>query len=335
MILLGLSWLRISDVLEATRKNIVCENTQSSEQVVQIHTFASVKFRENIWAHLAILGANIIYGANYSIAKAIMPEYIKPFGFIVLRGIGGTLLFWLFHVLFIREKVEKKDFPKLVLGAFLGIAANQMLFFKGLSITTPINAAIIMTSTPILVLLAASLMLRERITVSKIAGIISGIAGALLIILMGKDFSFGSETMPGDLMVFINASLYGVYLVMIKPMLKKYHPLTVNKWVFFLGLLISLPFGWGEALEINWAVMPPKILGGVVFVVVGLSFFAYLFNSYALSRVSPSTVSIYIYSQPVFATAIAIGLGNDSLSVLKVVAALLIFGGVYLVSWGK
>lgn len=302
---------------------------------MHIDTFAAVKFRENMWAHLAILAANIIYGANYSIAKAIMPEYIKPFGFIVLRGIGGTLLFWLFHVMFIRERVDKNDFPKLVLGAFLGIAANQMLFFKGLSITTPINAAILMTCTPILVLLAASLILKETITVSKITGIILGIIGALLIIALGKDFSFGSETMPGDFMVFINASLFGVYLVMIKPLMKKYHPLTVNKWVFFFGLLMSLPFGWGEALEINWTVMPPEILAGVVFVVVGLSFFAYLFNSFALSRVSPSTVSIYIYSQPIFATAIAIALGNDSLSALKIIAAVLIFGGVYLVSWGK
>ncbi len=192
-----------------------------------------------------------------------------------------------------------------------------------------------MTCTPVLVLLAATFILKETITVSKIAGIISGIIGALMIIAMGKDFSFGSETMPGDLMVFINASLFGVYLVMIKPLMKKYHPLTVNKWVFFFGLIMSLPFGWGEAMEINWAVMPANIMAGVVFVVVGLSFFAYLFNSYALSRVSPSTVSIYIYSQPVFATAIAIGLGNDSLSVLKVIAAVLIFGGVYLVSWGK
>jgi drug/metabolite transporter (DMT)-like permease len=294
-----------------------------------------VKAKENISAHLALLGTNIIYGANYSIAKAVMPEYVKPFGFIVLRGIGAVLLFWFFHALLKRERIERQDIPKLLAGAFFGIAANQLLFFKGLSITTPINAAIIMTSTPILVLVAASLILKEKVTASKVTGIVAGIVGALLIILMGKDFSFGSETMPGDLMVFINASLFGIYLVMIKPLMKKYHPLTVNKWVFFFGLLMSLPFGWSEALEIDWANMPFNILGGVIFVVVGLSFFAYLFNSYALTKVSPSTVSIYIYSQPVFATAIAIGLGNDSLSALKVIAALLIFGGVYLVSWGR
>jgi len=294
-----------------------------------------VKARENITAHLALLAANIIYGANFSIAKAIMPEYIKPFGFIVLRGIGAILLFWLFHALMMREKVERQDFPKIALCAVFGIAINQMLFFKGLSITTPINAAIVMTSTPVLVLLAASLLLREKITRSKIIGIVSGITGALLIILVGKDFSFGSETMLGDLLVLINASSYAVYLVMVKPLMKKYHPLTVIKWIFLFGFFMVLPFGYKQAMEIDWAIMPARILWGVAFVIVCLTFLTYLFNSYALSRVSPATVSIYIYSQPVFATAIAISLGNDSITALKVIAAVLIFGGVYLVSWGK
>jgi len=294
-----------------------------------------VKARENITAHLALLAANIIYGANFSIAKAIMPEYIKPFGFIVLRGIGAILLFWLFHALMMREKVERQDFPKIALCAVFGIAINQMLFFKGLSITTPINAAIVMTSTPVLVLLAASLLLREKITRSKIIGIVSGITGALLIILVGKDFSFGSETMLGDLLVLINASSYAVYLVMVKPLMKKYHPLTVIKWIFLFGFFMVLPFGYKQAMEVDWAIMPARILWGVAFVIVCLTFLTYLFNSYALSRVSPATVSIYIYSQPVFATAIAISLGNDSITALKVIAAVLIFGGVYLVSWGK
>lgn len=264
-----------------------------------------------------------------------MPEYVKPFGFIVLRGIGAVLLFWLLHALTMREKVENRDLPKIALCAVFGIALNQMLFFKGLSITTPINAAIIMTSTPVLVLLSASILLREKITLSKIGGIVAGITGALLIILVGKDFSFGSETMPGDAMVFINASSYGVYLVIIKPLMKKYHPLTVIKWVFLFGFFMVLPFGYRQALEIEWTAMPPRIIAGVAFVIICLTFLAYLLNSFALSRVSPSTVSIYIYSQPLFATSIAIFLGNDSLTALKIIAAFLIFSGVYLVSWGK
>ncbi len=294
-----------------------------------------MKERENPKAHLALLAANIIYGASYSIAKMVMPDYIKPLGFIVVRGIGAVILFWLCHALLMKEKVETRDFPKLAICAVFGIAVNQMLFFSGLNITTTINAGIIMTSTPILVVVAAAFMIREKISAIKITGIVLGLVGALLIIVMGKDFSFGSETLPGDLLILINATSFGVFLVIVKPLMKKYHPLTVMKWVFLFGMLMVLPFGYKQFLAIDWANMPLTIGLAVAYVVVFLTFLSYLLNSYALSRVSASTVSIYIYSQPVFATIIAIILGNDSLTPLKIIAAALIFTGVYLVSWGK
>lgn len=283
-------------------------------------------------AHLALLGANIIYGANYTIAKEAMPEYVKPFGFIVLRCVGAVLLFWLFHAFTSKEKVEKKDLPKLALCALFGIAINQLLFFKGLSITTPINASILMTSTPILVLIVAAFLIKERVTPKKIVGIFLGLIGALMIIIMGEDFSFGSETLPGDLLVFINASSYGVYLVMVKPFMQKYQPLTVIKWIFFFGFFMVVPFGYKEFFEIDWPTIPTPILWAIVYVVVGLSFFAYLLNTIALKHLSPSVVSIYIYSQPVFATTIAIALGRDHLTTLEIIAGILVFVGVYLVS---
>lgn len=287
---------------------------------------------KNLIAHLALLAANIIYGANYTIAKEVMPEYIKPFGFIVLRCIGAVLLFWLFHGLFVKEKVDRKDLPKLALCALFGIAINQLMFFKGLSITTPINASILMTSTPILVLIVAAFLIKERVTPKKIGGILLGLTGALMIILMGKDFSFGSKTLPGDLMVFINASSYGIYLVMVKPFMQKYQPLTVIKWIFFFGFFMVVPFGYQEFTQIDWQSIPTPIIWAIVYVVVGLSFFAYLLNTIALKHLSPSIVSIYIYSQPVFATTIAIALGRDHLTTLEIIAGILVFVGVYLVS---
>ncbi len=261
-----------------------------------------------------------------------MPEYVKPFGFIVLRCVGAVLLFWLFHAFTSKEKVEKKDLPKLALCALFGIAINQLLFFKGLSITTPINASILMTSTPILVLIVAAFLIKERVTPKKIVGIFLGLIGALMIIIMGEDFSFGSETLPGDLLVFINASSYGVYLVMVKPFMQKYQPLTVIKWIFFFGFFMVVPFGYKEFFEIDWPTIPTPILWAIVYVVVGLSFFAYLLNTIALKHLSPSVVSIYIYSQPVFATTIAIALGRDHLTTLEIIAGILVFVGVYLVS---
>lgn len=286
---------------------------------------------KQLLAHLALIGAQLIYGANYTIAKEVMPDYIQPLGFIVLRCVGAVTLFWMVGF-FIKEKVDTKDLPKLALCALFGIAINQLFFFKGLNYTNPINAAVIMTSTPILVLIMAAVIIKERITGVKAAGIGVGLVGTLLILVVGKELSFSSNTFLGDLMVWVNASSYGVYLVLVSPFMKKYHPLTVIKWIFLFGLIQVLPFGFTEFTQIEWSTFPPNIIWAVVFVVVGLSFFAYLFNTVALKYVSPSVVSTYIYLQPMLASVFAIMLGKDHLDWVKVVSALLICTGVYLVS---
>ena len=228
---------------------------------------------KTLLAHLALIGAQLIYGANYTIAKEVMPDYIQPFGFIVLRCIGAVTLFWMVG-LFIKEKVDKKDLPRLALCALFGIAINQLFFFKGLNYTNPINAAVIMTSTPILVLIMAAVIINERITAVKAAGIGIGLVGTLLILVVGKELSFSSNIFLGDLMVWVNASSYGVYLVLVSLFMKKYHPLTVIKWIFLFGLIQVLPFGFTEFTQIEWSTFPPNIIWAVVFVVVGLSFFA-------------------------------------------------------------
>jgi drug/metabolite transporter (DMT)-like permease len=285
-----------------------------------------------ITAHLALLGANLIYGINYSIAKDVMGQYVQPFGFILSRVIGATLLFWLAHSLFYIEKVEKKDLPKLFLLGLFGVAINQLLFFKGLNITTPINASIIMTSNPILVLIAANFLLKEQLTLYKITGIFLGLTGALMLLLLKDDFSIGSQTWKGDAMVFLNAASYGVYLVMVKPLMQKYKPITVIKWVFLFGLIIVFPFGINEFLQINFSLFPTKIWLEFLFVIVATTFLAYLFNIYALKRVSPSVVSTYIYTQPLIAGLFAILMQQDNINWVKILSAILIFTGVYLVS---
>ncbi|TNF26626.1 MAG: EamA/RhaT family transporter, partial [Bacteroidetes bacterium] len=258
-------------------------------------------------------------------------HYIAPFGFILLRCLGAVSLFWITG-LFVKEKVERQDLPKIALAALFGIAINQLFFFKGLNYTNPINAAVIMTSTPILVLIVAAILIKERITLTKASGIAIGLVGTLMILLLGKELTFGSDTFLGDLMVWVNASSYGVYLVLVSPLMRKYHPLLVIKWIFLFGLLMVIPFGWQEFSVIQWHTFPPHIIWATVFVVVGLSFFAYLFNTIALRYVSPSVVSTYIYLQPVIASIFAVALGKDSLDWIKVVSAVLICTGVYLVS---
>lgn len=285
-----------------------------------------------ITAHLALLGANLIYGVNYSVAKLIMPSYIEPFGFIFCRALGALLLFWALHLFVKSEKIERKDFLRLLICGAFGVAGNQLSFFYGLNITTPINAAIIMTCNPILVLIMSAIILKERISVMKITGIFLGLVGAAGLILFNRELTISESTILGDLFIFINASSYAIYLVLVKPLMKKYQPITVIKWVFLFGFIFVFPFGFNQFNDINWQTFETTTWLVFLFVIVATTFLAYLFNIYALKIVNPSVVSIYIYSQPVVATIVALIIGQDQLSLLKIVAALLIFTGVFLVS---
>ena len=226
-----------------------------------------------------------------------MPQYIKPFGFILIRVALTTTLFFILHRFWIKEKVEKKDFLLLAACGLFGVVINQELFFLGLSITNPINASLIMIMTPLLVFIISFFMARESVTWQKILGLILGSAGAL-IILGGKGFSFNSHTVWGDFFVLINATSYAIYLVMVRPLMKKYHPLTVIKWVFFFGLIPVFFFGVKQFGQIEWSGFTPKIWLCVAFVVICVTFFAYLLNILALREVHSSVVGAYIYLQP-------------------------------------
>ena len=283
-------------------------------------------------AHLSLLVANLIYAINYTLAKDVMPDYINPSGFILLRVIGALFLFTLSYFLFIKEKIEKKDIIRFAICGLFGVAINQLLFFEGLNLTTPINAAIIMTSNPILVIIMSLLILKEKITLRKGLGIILGIVGASSLILNGGGINLSSDAQIGNLFIFINATSYGLYLVLVKPLMKKYKPITVMFYVFAFGLLLVFPFGIANLYQVNWNDIPTNIYWEISFVVVCTTFIAYLFNSSALKELSPTTVSIYIYLQPILATLFAILRESDSLDKQKIISSAIIFFGVYLVS---
>ena len=286
-------------------------------------------------AHLAALTVNLIYGANFSIAKQVMPEFIRPFGFIVLRVLPAALLFFLASLLVREKKIEAGDKWKLIACALFGVAINQLLFFKGLSLTHPINGALIMTTNPVLVLLLATIFLNEKISVNKIAGIVLALAGAATLILFGKKFAADDTTVLGDTLIFINSLSFAIFIIIVKPMMVKYHAITITKWVFVFGSFMVLPFGYNEFAAIAWHTFDYKIWLCVLFVVIGVTFVAYALNIYALRELNASTVSAYIYLQPVFTTIIAWMVLKATPNLLHGVAAALIFIGVYLVSKSK
>lgn len=285
-----------------------------------------------ILAHIALIFANLIYAINFTLAKDVMPEYIMPSGFILLRVSSAVFLFSIVYFLFIREKIKKKDLIRLAVCGLFGVAVNQLFFFEGLNLTSPINASIIMTTNPIIVLVISFIFLKDKITGYKLFGVLLGIFGAWNLILNSNNMSFSSGSGLGDIFVLINATSYGLYLVLVKPLMSKYNPITILFIVFSFGLIFVFPFGYNELSLVDWTEIPNNIWFEIGFVVLFTTFFAYLLNAFALKNVSPNTVSIYIYLQPVLASFFAIYWGSDELKEDKIIAALLIFAGVYLVS---
>lgn len=290
-------------------------------------------------AHLAVFGANLIYGINYTVAKGVMPDYLSPFVFIGIRVVGATALFWILAAIQRdAERIDRKDLPYLAMLGVFGIAVNQLFFFKGLNLTTPINASIIMTTNPILVLLLSALIQKERITLLKTIGIFLAGTGALLLLTQEQTSEialFNENYLRGNAFVLINATSYGLYLVLVKKMMNKYHPMTVIRWVFLFGLIYVIPFGASEVGAIAWGEIPGHIWASIAFVVFGTTFLAYLFNAYGIAKLKPEVVSTYIYFQPILAGIFALALGADELNRTMVFAGVAVLMGVFAVSWQR
>ncbi|MBF6641397.1 DMT family transporter [Flavobacterium sp. J49] len=283
------------------------------------------------WALLAAMMVSLIYGVSFTIAKDVMPTYIKPFGFILLRVFGATILFWLVSFFGPKEKIQRNDFPRIIAAAFFGVALNMLTFFKGLNYTSPISASVIMVTTPIIVLILSAIIMKERMETRKIFGILLGLFGTGFLILYGKSMGNATNAMLGNFLVFINAVSYGFYLIVVKKLMDKYNAFTFVKWIYSFGLLMVIPFGWSECQEVQWQTIPEVIMWEIGFVVVFTTFFTYLFNLVSMRELKPTTVAVFIYLQPLFATIFAMSLGKDQLTWVKVLSAVLIFVGVYLV----
>lgn len=287
--------------------------------------------QRNIALLLAFMAA-LIYGVSYTVAKDVMPLHIKPYAFIILRVLGATILFWAISVFAKKEKIDRQDYLRIFLAAIFGAAFNMLTFFKGLSLTSPINASVIMLTVPIVVLLLSTLILKEKVSLKKILGIAIGLCGAFVLIVYGQSINSGENPLLGNFLVFVNASLYSFYLIIVKRLTDKYHPLTFVKWIYTFGLIMVIPFGFSELQEVQWQSMSTDILLKAGFIVVFTTFFTYLFNLFALTKLKPTTLSIFIYLQPVIASIYALLTNSDSLSVVKILATLLIFTGVYMVT---
>jgi len=283
---------------------------------------------------LAAFGATLIYGLNHTVAKNVMPIYIGPYAFILLRVIGASILFWTVSLFIKTEKIDKKDWPRIILCSFLGMVINMLAFFKGLELSTPVNSSVMITLSPIIVFIFSAILLKEKIESMKAFGIASGFVGALILVLYTAKTGVNAPNIPmGNLLFIVNSFAYGLYLVLVKPLISKYNIITLLKWLFLLGVIMNFPVTISQFSEVEWTNLPLKeAIIPMAFVVIGTTFFTYLFNAYALTKLTASSVSSFIYLQPIVGIVFAISTKSDSLTLISVVGMILIFIGIYLVT---
>ncbi|MEO7264807.1 MAG: DMT family transporter [Ferruginibacter sp.] len=288
--------------------------------------------KHSIKAHLALLGTNIFFAINYTAVKYLVNEqWVKPFGLNLVRvGVSAILLWVLFLWKPVKSRIQKKDFGRFFLCALTGIAINQMLFIKGLSLTYSIHATLLMLTTPILITILAAWMLKEKLNSYKIAGLVLGISGAVILLTAKENSGNASAVLWGDILIILNAISYTFYFILVKPLMKTYKPIEVIRMIFTIGFFLMLPFCWNEFTEIPWQQYDTLAFFNLGMVVIAGTFLAYIFNVYGIQILGASIAGTYIYSQPVFAATIAIIFLGESLSLYKIIAAALIFIGVYL-----
>lgn len=285
---------------------------------------------------MAVLTTNLLFGINFSVVKYISPSLVKPFGLNLIRVGVAVVLFWLlFAAKPTKAGIDKKDIRRFLLCAFTGVAVNQLMFIKGLTLTTPIHAALLILATPVFILLLGFALRSEKITIQKITGLLAAISGATLLILGREQNGIGSNMLLGDIYILINAVFYAFYYVLVKPLMQKYSPVHVVRWVFTFGLFMILPFCWNDFVAIDWSSFNTSHYAALAFVVIGATFLAYYFTVYGLQHLSASAVGAYIYLQPLFSALISTLYFHEALTLNKFIAAALIFTGVFLVNRKK
>lgn len=283
-------------------------------------------------AHLALLGTNIFFAINYTVVKHLINNgLVKPFGLNIIRvGVSVLLLWAMFFFRPVKTVIQRKDYKRFFLCALTGIAINQLLFIKGLSLTYSIHASLLMLTTPILITIIAAWVLKERLNNFKIAGLALGIAGAAVLVVAKENNGNGADVLLGDIFIILNAVFYTFYFILVKPLMKEYDPVTVIRIIFTIGFFLMLPFCWREFTEVPWKIYSAADYFNLGLVVIGGTFLAYLLNVYGIKILGASVAGTYIYSQPVFAAIIAMIVLGEELTLYKIVAAGLIAAGVYL-----
>ncbi len=284
--------------------------------------------------HIALFGANLIFGLKTPLSRTIIPELIDPFSLTFLRLAGSTALFWLLSLFLKKEKMPFKDIILLFFASIFGIVLNQVPYITGLSMTSPIDASLVTSMLPIITMLLAALIIREPITWLKAIGVLVGASGAFILIMNSTNGN-GKGNITGDLIILSAALSFALYLTIFKKLISKYSPVTTMKWMFLFATIVSYPVLRKSIAHTDFMAMDLSVWLRIGYIVVFATFITYLLIPIGQKTVRPTTLSMYNYMQPIVASFVAVGLGMDSFGYEKIISTLLVFAGVYIVTQSK
>lgn len=291
--------------------------------------------KQNLNGHLALFVANMVFGLNTIVSRSLMPELLSPYTLTFARLGGGMILFWIASLFVEKEKVPPKDIWLLFLASIFSLVLNQLPYFVGLSITSPIDASIVVTTLPIVTMILAALFLKEPITLMKALGVIVGLSGALLLVLTSKHTHVGQSNFWGNVIVFSAVFAFAIYLTAFKKLIMRYSAITVMKWMFLFGTIMCFPFCRQSMIDTDFTLLTANTYWRTAFVVVLGTFFTYMLIPIGQKALRPTTFSMYNYLQPVVASMVAVSIGMDTFGLEKAVSGVLVFAGVYIVTQSK
>lgn len=285
--------------------------------------------------HSAMLFANIIWGFMAPVSKYVMSfDSVSSFAVTGFRIGGACILFWTASLFLKSEHVERRDKIRLLFASLLAVVFNQGLFVTGVSLTSPVDASVITTFLPVITMVISALILKEPVSFLKIAGIVLGISGALILVC-GAASGTGESSLAGNLCCIVAQFSFAFYVVIFKDLVAKYSPVTIMKWMFLWASIIFVPIFAKDMMSVDYQSLPSSVYWGIAQVVVGGTFICYFLIPVGQHRLRPTVMVMYNYVQPVVATAAAIAVGMDTFSIYKLVAALLIFAGVFVVTQSR
>ncbi len=288
--------------------------------------------------HLACAGAYIIFGINVVVCRDIATDGgVSPIVLFTMRSLVAGALFWLVSLFTPREHVPKGDLLRIAGAGIIGLFLPQLTFLHAIAHTTPVDLSVMSTTTPIFTMLVAAVFLKEPITWKKVLGVALSFGGILWLILQSTFGGHGaSETEPiGIVYCFANYIVFALYLGTCRNLISRYSVVTSMKWMFLVSFLISLPFSIPHLPQTDFAAVPTQVWWEIAFMIFFSTFVAYYLVPVGQQRIRPTLVSMYGYLQPIIAIAVAIATGMDRLTATKLVAAALVFTGVWVVNQSR